>query len=130
MGMLYRRKKKDPKTGKLVETGPWWMKYYDGGRPVQQSTEKMEKREAQAVLTKAKAKVLDGQREGPKINRTKFDDLVPLLKREYEIKGRENVERDGSSMWPICVRCSAAPKSNRLLATDSKGMSPSDSAKD
>ena len=93
MGMLYRRKKKDPKTGQLVETGPWWVKYYDNGRPVQQSTEKMEKREAQAVLKKAEAKVLDGQREGPKINRTKFDDLIPLLKREYEIKGRKTWNR-------------------------------------
>lgn len=38
MGMLYRRKKKDPTTGKLVATGPWWMKFYDSGRPFYQST--------------------------------------------------------------------------------------------
>lgn len=64
MGMLYRRKKKDLVTGKLVEAGPWWMKYYDQGKPYFQSTGKFEKREAKAVLHKAEVKVLEGQREG------------------------------------------------------------------
>ena len=63
MGMLYRRKKKDPTTGNLVERGPWWMKYYDHGRPVYRSTEKHEKREALKALHKAEGKVADGQRE-------------------------------------------------------------------
>ena len=39
MGMLYRRKKRDPVTGKLVEGGPWWMKYYRDGRPFYESSE-------------------------------------------------------------------------------------------
>ena len=34
MGMVYRRKKRDSVTGLLVEQGPWWMKFYDNGRPV------------------------------------------------------------------------------------------------
>ena len=38
MGMLYRRKKRDPNTGKLTEFGPYWMKYYIDGRPIQAST--------------------------------------------------------------------------------------------
>jgi len=44
MGSLYRRKKRDPLTGKLVEKGPWWMKYYDQGKPYSHSTQKYEKR--------------------------------------------------------------------------------------
>ncbi len=89
MGMLYRRKKKDPITGKLVETGPWWMKYYDLGKPYYQSTGKYEKREAKSVLQKAEVKVLEGQREGNVVNRTRFDDLVLLLQQDYELKGRK-----------------------------------------
>jgi integrase len=89
MGMLYRRKKKDPVTGKLVETGPWWMKYYDCGKPYFQSTGKVEKREALSVLKKVEAKVLDGQREGPQIHRTRFEDLVVLLQQEYALKNRK-----------------------------------------
>lgn len=65
------------------------MKYYDNGRPIYQSTEKVEKREALAVLKRAESKVLDGQREGPMIHRTRFKDLVDGLKREYELRGRK-----------------------------------------
>lgn len=76
MGMLYRRKKRDPATGLLVEQGPWWMKYYDGGKPIYESTDKVEKREALVVLRRAETKVADGQREGPAVNRTRFEDLI------------------------------------------------------
>ena len=38
MGMLYRRKKRDLKTGQLNESGPYWMKYYIEGRPIHAST--------------------------------------------------------------------------------------------
>src|SRR5215472_13879246 len=93
MGMLYRRKVRDPVTGVLVERGPWWMKYYDGGKPIYQSTGKLEKREATLLLRKAEAKVAEGQREAPRIHRTRFDDLVEDLRREYEFKGLKTWSR-------------------------------------
>lgn len=93
MGMLYRRKKKDPVTGKLVETGPWWMKFYDCGKPHYQSTGKMEKREALAVMKKTEGKVLEGHREGLHVLRTRFEDLVELLKQEYSLKVRKTWTR-------------------------------------
>jgi hypothetical protein len=86
MGMLYRRKKRDPVTGLLVEQGPWWMKYYDGGKPIYESTDKVEKREALVVLRRAETKVADGQREGPAVNRTRFEDLIEGLKNDYILK--------------------------------------------
>ncbi len=76
-----------------METGPWWMKYYDSGHPIAQSTGKYEKREAKNVLKKAEAKVLEGQREGSTVNRTRFDDLVELLERDYQLKGRKTWKR-------------------------------------
>jgi integrase len=93
MGMLYRRKKKDPKSGKLVEVGPWWMKYYDQGKPYFQSTRKYKKREAEAVLTKAMGAVNDGQREGAQIHRTRFEDLIALLELDYQLKARKTWSR-------------------------------------
>jgi len=93
MGSLYRRKKRDPQTGKLVETGPWWMKYYDQGKPYSNSTGKYEKREASMVLKKAEAKVLEGQREGPAMLRTRFEDLIDLLELDYQLKGRKTWTR-------------------------------------
>jgi len=71
MGMLYRRKKKNPTTGKLEPKGPWWMKFYDQGKPILLSTKQYEKREAQKALQKAEGKVADGQRESPKVHQTR-----------------------------------------------------------
>ena len=93
MGMLYRRKKLDPVTGKLVEQGPWWVKYYDGGKPIYETTRKLEKRDALTVLRKAEAKVAEGQREGPVVKRTRFEDLIQDLKAEYTLKGRKTWKR-------------------------------------
>jgi hypothetical protein len=38
MGYVYRRKKK-LLDGSLVETGPYWIKYYRNGRPIRESSE-------------------------------------------------------------------------------------------
>ena len=89
MGMLYRRKKRDPVTGLLVEHGPWWMKYYDGGKPIYESTAKIEKREALVVLRRAETKVADGQQEGSAVKRTRFEDLIEELKNDYILKRRK-----------------------------------------
>lgn len=92
MGMLYRRKKNG------VETGPWWMKYYDHGKPIYQSTEKLEKREAQLVLKRAELKIAEGQREGGHIQRARFEDLIPLLKEEYTLKKLKSWDRRSFSL--------------------------------
>lgn len=76
MGMLYRQKKRDSVTGLLVEQWPWWMKIYDDGKPIYESTGKEEKREALIVLRRAETKVADGQREGTAVRRTRFEDLI------------------------------------------------------
>jgi len=89
MGMLYRRKKTNPETGKLEEVGPWWMKFYDQGKPIYRSTEQYEKRDANKVLQKAEGKVAEGQRESPKIHQTRFEDLEKEIKLDYELKGRK-----------------------------------------
>ena len=89
MGMLYRRKKLNSKTGILEPKGPWWMKFYDQGKPIFLSTKQYEKREAQKALQKAEGKVADGQRESPKVHQTRFEDLEKDLQLDYELKGRK-----------------------------------------
>ncbi|NGZ96070.1 MAG: hypothetical protein CV089_08075 [Nitrospira sp. WS110] len=51
-------------------------KYYDNGKPLYQSTGKLEQREAPAVLRRAENRVLEGLREGPLVYRMKFEDLA------------------------------------------------------
>ena len=49
MGMFIGKKRDNPKKVKLMEHGPWWMKYYENGRPYYASTETFDKnRGAQA----------------------------------------------------------------------------------
>ncbi len=50
MGMLYRRKKRDAKTGALIEVGPYWMKYYIEGRPFHASTKTSDWSQAKNIL--------------------------------------------------------------------------------
>lgn len=50
MGMIYRRKKRDPASGNLYEVGPYWMKYYIEGRPIQESTKTGDRAEAIRLL--------------------------------------------------------------------------------
>ena len=92
MGMLYRRKQRDA-AGNLVEVGPWWIKYYDNGRPVCQSTGTFEKREAKSALQKAEHRVLEGQRVTPRMQRTKFEELVEDLKQDYTLRGLRTWDR-------------------------------------
>ncbi len=93
MGMLYRRKKHDSKTGKLVEQGPWWMKYYENGRPYYASTETFDKTDARGVLKEREGEVAKGQHQGTGIARTMFEDLAKAIRQDYEMNERKSFRR-------------------------------------
>ena len=68
MGMIYRRKKRDPTTGTLAEQGPYWMKYYVEGRPFQESTrtsDRVIRTEQNGFLKLRKGRSLQGYIVGP-----------------------------------------------------------------
>ncbi|UVT20050.1 MAG: site-specific integrase [Nitrospira sp.] len=93
MGMLYRRKKRDPITQALVEFGPWWMKYYRQGRPFYESTETEDKTEARRKLKKREGEVALGLHYGPQVERTKFEDLVIGIQQDYTMNARKTLRR-------------------------------------
>ena len=93
MGMLYRRKKRDTKTGKLVEHGPWWMKYYENGRPYYASTETFDKTEARSILKEREGEVAKGQHQGTGVARTMFEDLAKAIRQDYEMNERKSFRR-------------------------------------
>ena len=93
MGMIYRRKKRDPATGLLVETGPHWMKYYSDGRPIQESTRSVDRVEAKRLLKEKEGEVATGLYRGPKIERIRFEDLAALVKQDYQINKRKTARR-------------------------------------
>src|SRR5438128_2214877 len=93
MGMLYRRKKKDPATGVLVEHGPWWVKYYRDGRPFCESTRTEDKTEARRKLKEREGEVASGLHQGPQVERTRFEDLVAGIRQDYTLNERKSERR-------------------------------------
>ncbi len=93
MGMLYRRKKRDPATGTLIKRGPWWAKYYEDGRPIFRSTRTEDKAEARKKLNKWEGQVAEGLHEGPKFERTRFEDLVAGIRQDYALNERKSDRR-------------------------------------
>ncbi len=93
MGMIYRRKKRDPTTGTLVEQGPYWMKYYIEGRPIQESTKTFDKEGAKRALKVKEGEIAAGVYRGPGIDRVRFEDLAALVQQDYQINRRKTVRR-------------------------------------
>ena len=93
MGMLYRRKKRDLMTGKLVELGPLWMKYYDHGRPIRESTGTPDRTEAKRKLKEREGLVAQGLHQGPQVERTKFEDLVAGIRQDYAMNEHKSHRR-------------------------------------
>ncbi|MBS0167347.1 MAG: tyrosine-type recombinase/integrase [Nitrospira sp.] len=93
MGMLYRRSKRDPVTRQKVEFGPWWIKFYDNGRPIRESTGTTDKTEARRRLKEKEGKVSEGLYSGPQVERTKFEDLVQGIKQDYALNERKSLRR-------------------------------------
>jgi len=93
MGMLYRRKVKDPITGLRVESGPWWMKFYRNGRPYYESSETTDKGEARRRLKEREGQIASGVYFGPQIQRTRFGDLEALVQQDYRLNERKTKPR-------------------------------------
>ena len=93
MGMLYRRKKRDPVTRDLVVLGPWWMKYYRQGRSFYEGTETTDKTETRRKLKEREGQVAQGLHQGLQIERTKFEDLVEGIRQDYAINERKSSRR-------------------------------------
>ena len=74
------------------------MKFYDHGKPIRRSTGKYEKSDAKKALLKAEMQVLEGQQEGGRVHRTKFQELEEDIKREYARKERRSWSRRENSL--------------------------------
>ena len=93
MGMIYRRKKRDPTTGILEEQGPYWMKYYIEGRPIQESTKTFDKDSAKRVLKIKEGEIASGHYRGPSMDRVYFEDLSALVEQDYRMNRRKTLRR-------------------------------------
>ncbi len=95
MGSIYRKTAKDPGTGRRVDIGPYWIKFYRNGRPFRESTRVFDRKEATRKLKEREGEIAKGQFRGLQVERTKFDDLAADLKLDYQTNRRKTLRRVG-----------------------------------
>ena len=91
MGSIYRRTVVDEESGKRVEIGPFWIKYYRNGRPFRESAHSEKITDAKRLLALREGQVVEGRFPGLRVEKVRVDELARDYLRDYEINGRASV---------------------------------------
>lgn len=111
MGCIYRRRKKLA-DGTLEETGPYWIKYSQNGRAMQESTKSFHRKDAERLLKKREGFIASGQRVNLRLEKLVFSELLDDLLLDYRAKGQ--AERFAKNIVENHLR----PYFGRILAID------------
>ena len=87
MGCLYKRKQKLP-TGEYRELPTWWIKYYQGGRAVRESTGTTKETVARRILRSREGDVEKGIPIVPQMGKILFDDAADDLLNDYKVNAK------------------------------------------
>jgi integrase len=87
MGSLYRRTQKLP-DGTLRELPTIWIKYYQNGRAVRESTGTTKETVARRMLRRREGDVEHGIQINPKAERITFDEAADDLLNDYKVNGK------------------------------------------
>ena len=90
MGSLYKRKVRGA-NGEWKELPTWWLKYYQNGRAVRESSRSQSERVARRMLRVREGDVERGIPVNPKMDRITFEDAAKDLIHDYEANGRKSL---------------------------------------
>ena len=90
MGSLYKRKVRGA-NGERKELPTWWLKYYQNGRAVRESSRTTSERVARRMLRVREGDVERGIPVNPKMDRITFEEAAQDLIHDYEANGRESL---------------------------------------
>ena len=90
MGSLYRRKQKQP-DGTYRELPTIWIKFYQNGRAIRESTETTKETVARRILRSREGDVEHGITIVPKMGRISFEDAAKDLETEYGVNKRRSL---------------------------------------
>lgn len=88
MGYLYRPKLRSGEPGSI-----WWVKYYQNGRPIRESTGTEKETEARTFIKQREGDVAHGRRIIPRVERVRFEDLAQDYLNDYQANGRRSLKR-------------------------------------
>jgi integrase len=91
MGMLYKRKQKQ-RDGTIVELPTIWIKYYQNGRAVRESTRTTKETVARRILRSREGDVEHGVPIHPKMGLVTFEDAAKDLINDYTVNGRKSLD--------------------------------------
>jgi hypothetical protein len=91
LGMLYRPKYK-AKDGTVKESRTWWMKYYQQGKPLYESTGTDDYQIAKRKLKSWEGQVADHRFPGFRSENTTFDELAADFITDYRNNGRDSLQ--------------------------------------
>src|SRR5262245_36042431 len=93
MGALYKRKQKIgvDDQGKPVyrELPTWWIKYYQNGRAIRESTETTKETKARRMLRSREGDVEHGIPITPQSGKVTFEDAKDDLLNDYKVNGKK-----------------------------------------
>jgi integrase len=89
MGMIYKR-------GEV-----YWIKYYNNGRPIRESTGTSKQKEAERFLKDREGRVAMGAPMLPKVQKTTVDTLLTDLKAHYETTGQRTLREAETRLTPL-----------------------------
>ena len=92
MGWIYRRKKRDPETKQLKETGPFWIGYFIDGHPRREGTGTWKHKEAERILKEREGRVAKGEQIPLRADRVRVEELLDDLKAHYQTTGCRNLK--------------------------------------
>ena len=91
MGCLYKRKQKLP-DGRYRELSNWWIKYYQNGRAVRESTGTTKETKARKLLRSREGDVEHGIPINPKMGRISFEDATDDILNDYRVNERKSLD--------------------------------------
>ena len=93
MGSIYKRKWKDKKTGKWIESDIFWIKYYRHGKPYRESTHTDKITKAEKLLKKREGEIAEGKLPGIYFDKITFDELAGDFITDYRINEKDTLSK-------------------------------------
>ena len=93
LGFVYQPIYVDKRTGERKTAATWWVQYSVRGKRYRESSRSSNRNMAVKLLKDRLGAAAQGRPVGPKVDRTKFDDLARMLVEDYRANGRRSLER-------------------------------------
>jgi integrase len=78
--------------GSIYQRGAiWWVKFYQHGRPMRESSKSSDRQVAERLLLKRNAALEQGQTVNLKVNRATIDELLAMVVTNYRVNGKRSL---------------------------------------